>query len=533
MLGRILATLAQTSFLDYPITVAKSERPDFLVAAGPRQIGVEVTEATTEAYGHVHAIANRHYPGGVLVDESLFRFGSERLTGPEIDEHLRSRKLTGPGWVGDTVEQQWAARIADAVATKTRKLNEQTYSRQGQNWLSIYDQIPGGLLDLQRGLELLQPQLASLTSPHQFDVVAIDTGSVPDGAQLVLVSRAGGFPLPIRTPSAQRLLWMESREKTTSACHGSRTMDRRSRTVELSHELRLTETDRPSILKNETCPYCGTVLTPDVDTEDHVIARRLVPKGMMAGSWNLQVRACEPCNNRKAGLEDDLSAITMQPDGLGRHVLDHPQLSMDADRKGRGSTSQRTGKRVADSIERFAVNVEPIPGVKITVNLSGPPQPDPDRVRELAWFQLMGFFYWLTYSDATRRGGFWHGPFCQLLHSLKADWGNPVHLSFMRAVSSWEPRFVSSTVAQGFFKIAIRRHPSAACWSWALEWNHNLRVVGLFGDFEACKEMAAGLSRLDLQPVPTSDGAALAARRDVPLPEGDDILFDVSLPQPS
>lgn len=289
------------------------------------------------------------------------------------------------------------------------------------------------------------------------------------------------------------------------------------------------ETDRPTILRNATCPYCGILLTPEIDTEDHVVARRLVPKGAMEGSWNLQIRACGPCNNGKAALENDLPAITMQPDGLGRHAYDHPQLASEAERRGR-TTSMLTRKRVADSTATLRVNTEPIPGLKMTFDLWGPPQADPTRIYELARLQLMGFFYWLTYDQLTSRGGFWKGTFCPLLEALRADWGNPVHLSFMRAVSSWEPRFVSSTVAQGFFKVAIRRHPSAACWSWALEWNYNLRIVGLFGDLEASKQVAAGLSRLQLQEVPTCDGEKLAVRTDVPLAAGDDILFDVSLP---
>ena len=195
MLGRLLATLARTPFLDYPISVTKTERPDFVITAGSRKIGLEVTEATT--LGHVHALANQQFPDGALIDESLFRFGGEPLTRSEIEAHLHSRRLTGPGWVGDEVERDWAAGVLAAVTTKARKLNEATYSRPGQNWLSIYDRIPGGLLDLDRGLEILRPQLAALSDSHRFDFIAVDTSSVEGGPRLVLVSGAGGFSLPI------------------------------------------------------------------------------------------------------------------------------------------------------------------------------------------------------------------------------------------------------------------------------------------------------------------------------------------------
>src|SRR5437870_4164459 len=39
-------------------------------------------------------------------------------------------------------------------------------------------------------------------------------------------------------------------------------------------------------LDNVTCPYCGTDVTVERE-EEHVIARRFVPKGTLAGLWNL------------------------------------------------------------------------------------------------------------------------------------------------------------------------------------------------------------------------------------------------------
>lgn len=76
--------------------------------------------------------------------------------------------------------------------------------------------------------------------------------------------------------------------------------------------------DRAIVLRNVACVYCGTSLTKETTTRDHVIGRRFVPKGKFAARWNLIINACEPCNNGKAELEDDISAITLQPDLWGR-----------------------------------------------------------------------------------------------------------------------------------------------------------------------------------------------------------------------
>jgi hypothetical protein len=76
------------------------------------------------------------------------------------------------------------------------------------------------------------------------------------------------------------------------------------------------------LLDNETCVYCGIELSPEIDTEEHVVGRKFVPKGKLDGEWNLIVHACRACNRKKAELEDDISAITMQPDTLGAHAID-------------------------------------------------------------------------------------------------------------------------------------------------------------------------------------------------------------------
>ena len=42
-----------------------------------------------------------------------------------------------------------------------------------------------------------------------------------------------------------------------------------------------------------------------------MIGRRFVPKGKLNNQWNLIVRVCIKCNNKKSDLEDDISAISM------------------------------------------------------------------------------------------------------------------------------------------------------------------------------------------------------------------------------
>lgn len=277
-------------------------------------------------------------------------------------------------------------------------------------------------------------------------------------------------------------------------------------------------------LDNITCVYCSTALNKDTTTREHVIGRRFVPKMKLHGYWNLIVNACRACNGTKSDLEDDISAITMQPDAFGRHAHDDVEAMKDGQRKAQKAVSRRTKKPVKDSSEQMTIEVSFAPGITMSFSLTGPAQTDQRRVFGLARLQLMAFFYWITYDKSTRRGRFWQEGFYPVFEARRSDWGNPVHQAFMEAVVGWEPCVLASN-ADGFYKVAIRKHPSAACWSWALEWNHAMRVAGFFGEKQAAQAVAAQFPKLELKTVSTGPDHVTRRRREIPLDEGDDKLF--------
>lgn len=282
--------------------------------------------------------------------------------------------------------------------------------------------------------------------------------------------------------------------------------------------------NRAMVLENITCPYCGEFLSASNNTKEHVIGRRFVPKGLLSRNWNLIVRACRDCNSEKSILENDISAITQ----VGKHWFggsDPREGELEeAQRKARNSTSKRTGKTVLNSQEEIKINAPFGPGVMFTFNMVAPPQINQERIFQLACMQMMAFFYFITYNKETKRGGFWPEGFYLVSEAHHGDWGNPLHRSFMKAVASWEPRWVGIT-AEGYFKSIIRRHPNAECWSWALEWNNNYRVVGFFGDKDAAQELVDGFGKPNISTSQASDGALIGLRSDVSLDENEDHLF--------
>ena len=292
----------------------------------------------------------------------------------------------------------------------------------------------------------------------------------------------------------------------------------------LSKKIRKLATNRVVILENVTCPYCGKLLNESNNTKEHVIGRRFVPKGSLDRNWNLILRACRDCNSEKSILENDISAITQ----AGKHWFGGNDASEgeleEAQRKARHSTSRKTGKPVLNSQEEFKIKVLSAPGAAITLNMVAPPQIDQERIFHLARMQMMGFFYFITYNQETKRGGFWPEGFYMISEAHHRDWGNSLHRSFMNLVVSWEPRWVVNT-AEGYFKSIIRRHPNAMCWSWALEWNKNYRMVGFFGDKSAAKELIDGFEKPSMSTSQVKDDASISFRSDVPLDENNDHLF--------
>lgn len=283
---------------------------------------------------------------------------------------------------------------------------------------------------------------------------------------------------------------------------------------------------RPVRLDNRNCPYCGRLFSDGiVRDKEHVIGRRFVPRGAIGDSWNVLLSACRACNGTKAGLEDDISAITMLPDPAGRFASDDPRLRRDAERKAKGSISRRTGRLVADSNETLRFSRALGLGT-VTASFVAPPQLDEGRAFQLAQWQLQAFFFFLTFNQQTTRGGFWMGGFYPLAIAHRGDWGNPRLRWFQEATAGWDAR-LCAVAADGFFKCWIRRRDDDThLWAWAIEWNKNYRIVGYFGEREPLTPISATIPSLGMESIHEWEDGYLRIRTERPLPAHDDHLFD-------
>ena len=300
----------------------------------------------------------------------------------------------------------------------------------------------------------------------------------------------------------------------------------KSRMLLDSEELASFPVKVPTVLDNVSCVYCAAGLSKETRTKEHVVARRFVPRGKHDGGWNLIAYACTGCNNAKARLENELAAISMQPDSYGKYAIDDDLLKAEATRKAAKSISSRTGRPINESGEQLKFETRHPAGLLVSVSLEAPAQVSSEVVFELCRMQMCAFFYMLTFDRNSRRGGFWPGIFMGIQHAKRSDWGSRRLVSFAETVKEWEPRLICTTpIADGFYKLSIRKHPSEDCWSWAVEWNHSIRCVGLFGEESSCENVEKALEKNVAQLFVDEPHRKLAYRRDVALIESDDVLF--------
>lgn len=279
------------------------------------------------------------------------------------------------------------------------------------------------------------------------------------------------------------------------------------------------------VRRNKFCVYCGIALDAFKGGEDeHVIGRRFVPKGTLSGLWNLIVRSCPDCNDRKAALENDISAVTMQPDGLGNYARDDERLRREATRKAR-TQNHLTKRRVSEPTPPLTIKGTFGPA-ELAFTFTSPAQADQGRMFELARLQLAGFFSLLTFKEEDERGYYWPGAYAPVVCVRKEDWGHP-QLRWIETISrDWEHRLHGIT-ADGFFKVWIRRRPDEpAVWAWALEWNFCFRLAGFFGDEETITALVSDCPKLEMMVLHNGPDGWVRGRQEVPLPDEDDHLFD-------
>ena len=142
---RLLAALANSNLLRYPIRVDHSDRPDLHVALPNAEIGIELVECIATDQAWLDAKINRNLPNGPFVIESQrIRTSDPRRSSPEIKALAEKAivtdgKLRGRPFMGDVCERDWLEAMMYFIREKTETFQKGGFKKMTINWLSIYD----------------------------------------------------------------------------------------------------------------------------------------------------------------------------------------------------------------------------------------------------------------------------------------------------------------------------------------------------------------------------------------------------------
>lgn len=173
---RLFATLGWERKLEYPLRAEKSERPDYVLSiSGSPAIGIEVSEVVNTDLVRAMMLPEAQETDSI-VDASLFRWRDQPKALEELREIASRKKLSGPGWDGLQPEREFADAISDRVGSKTDKLNEDTYTRLGEDWLLLYENLSLPALDLPIATSYLGLSLGNYWGPNSFNRVFVESG---------------------------------------------------------------------------------------------------------------------------------------------------------------------------------------------------------------------------------------------------------------------------------------------------------------------------------------------------------------------
>ena len=139
--------------LEFPLTMAHQDKPDFYLKAGKSEYGIECTEAIPQDYAHATAISEKN-SNDTVIDMSLFEWGHKKAP-KDIYEIASHTKLTGPGWEGDNPEYKWAFAMSEIAKNKTILLQKQDFKKYSNNYLLIYDNLPRPYIDFNKACSFL------------------------------------------------------------------------------------------------------------------------------------------------------------------------------------------------------------------------------------------------------------------------------------------------------------------------------------------------------------------------------------------
>lgn len=173
---RLLASLATTDQMSFPVSLRQRERPDFCLSTSAGDIGFEITEALQANYAEYRKLAEREYPTAIL-EAGHFRRGKVPIR--KMRELLARGRLSSLPWMGNSMEKEWAREMARVIRSKLEKLAAPGFTKYSTNWLGIDDSLPLPSYALDDAVSILAPLITPLWDKSPcFSEIFIEHGSM-------------------------------------------------------------------------------------------------------------------------------------------------------------------------------------------------------------------------------------------------------------------------------------------------------------------------------------------------------------------
>lgn len=178
LMSHVLATLAESPLLRYPLNLEHSDKPDFSLKLDDRLVGVECVTSVPQDWLEIQALRDRSGNGDPIAIPRL----SSPTRNLSLSEKREIANGSGPAYpiMGNAIELDWARGVAHCVAIKAKKLQDGTYGSAPENWLAVHDRWPGAShyeSDLDEAAQIAWPLLGFRQPKKTFDIVFVKSVS--------------------------------------------------------------------------------------------------------------------------------------------------------------------------------------------------------------------------------------------------------------------------------------------------------------------------------------------------------------------
>lgn len=150
-------------FCDFPVKLHHKDKPDFRIFRNNNSIGIEVTESIPEQLARAASLLEKMGPEYILLESDFFGWDAPDRNNAEIIAIIEksNKKLIGNGYVGNSIEINWANGLISCINNKTIKLNKPNYDKYDNNWLLVYDNQVRIIIDNDFVVKYLKDSLKS------------------------------------------------------------------------------------------------------------------------------------------------------------------------------------------------------------------------------------------------------------------------------------------------------------------------------------------------------------------------------------